>query len=106
MVPKAVANKNARDEKKEAYLRAIYDRYTAEFHATEKQDASAIASSTHIAMDAVLQNDRIKILAAKISSAAKACSHCCREAVEIWPHEAALLPESCARRHDAGTWRG
>jgi len=42
---KAVANKNARDEKKEAYLRAIYDRYTAEFHATEKQDASAMQAA-------------------------------------------------------------
>lgn len=88
---KAVANKNARDEKKEAYLRAIYDRYTAEFRATEHQDAPAIARSTHIAMDDLLQRDRAKDTGSENIQCGKGCNHCCREAVEIWPQEAALL---------------
>ena len=88
---KAVANRNARDEKKEAYLRGIYDRYAKEFRATGDQDALAIARSTHIAMDAVLQRDRQKSAGSDGIRCGKGCSHCCREAVEIWPHEAALL---------------
>lgn len=88
---KAVANKNARDEKKEAYLRAIYDRYTAEFRATGHQDAPAIAGSIHIAMDDLLQRDRAKSTGSENIQCGKGCNHCCREAVEIWPQEAVLL---------------
>lgn len=88
---KAVANKNARDERKETYLRAIYDRYTAEFRVTENQDALAIARNTHIAMDAVLESDRAKNTGSENIRCGKGCSHCCREAVEIWPQEAVFL---------------
>lgn len=88
---KSVANKSARDEKKEAYLRAIYDRYTAELRKAGDQDALAVARSTHIAMDAVLKHDRAKDPGSSGIRCSKGCSHCCREAVEIWPQEAALL---------------
>ena len=57
---KAAANRNARDEKKETYLRSIYDRYTEQFRAAGDQDASSVARSVHIAMDEVLQRDRQK----------------------------------------------
>lgn len=88
---KFAANKNARDEKKEAYLRAIYDRYTAEFRAAGEQNASSVARSIHIAMDELLQRDRAKNPGSENIRCGKGCSHCCREAVEIWPQEAALL---------------
>lgn len=88
---KSAANRAARNEKKEAYLRAIYDRYTAEFRAAGGQDASSLASKTHIAMNVVLKSDRVKIPGSENIQCSKGCSHCCREAVEIWPQEAALL---------------
>lgn len=88
---KSAANKAARNEKKEAYLRAIYDRYTKEFRATGNQDALSVARSTHMAMDELLQRDRAKNPGSENIQCGKGCSHCCREAVEIWPQEAALL---------------
>lgn len=88
---KSVANKTARNEKKEAYLRAIYDRYTAGFRASSDQDALAIARNTHIAINEVLQRDRAKNPGSENIQCSKGCSHCCHEAVEIWPQEAALL---------------
>ena len=88
---KSAANKTARNEKKEAYLRAIYDRYTAEFRAGGDQDASSLASKTHIAMNVVLQNDRAKTPGSENIQCGKGCNHCCHEAVEIWPQEAVLL---------------
>lgn len=88
---KMAANRAARNEKKEAYLRAIYDRYTAEFRAASDQDASSIASKTHIAMNVVLEQDRAKNPGSENIQCGKGCNHCCHEAVEIWPQEAALL---------------
>jgi Fe-S-cluster containining protein len=88
---KAVANRTARNEKKEAYLRAIYDRYTAEFRATADQDASSVANKTHKAISAVLEQDRAKNPGSENIQCGKGCNHCCHEAVEIWPQEAALL---------------
>lgn len=90
---KSVANKNARDDKKEAYLRGIYDRYTKEFRAGGDAAATSVARNTHLAMDAVLKQDRAKDPGSSNIRCGKGCSHCCREAVEIWPHEAALLVE-------------
>lgn len=88
---KTAANRAARNEKKEAYLRAIYDRYTAEFRAAGDQDLLSVARSTHIAMDELLQRDRAKNPGSENIQCGKGCSHCCREAVEIWPQEAVLL---------------
>lgn len=88
---KTAANRAARNEKKEAHLRAIYDRYTAEFRAADDQDLLSVARSTHIAMDELLQRDRAKNPGSENIQCSKGCSHCCREAVEIWPQEAVLL---------------
>lgn len=90
-VIKAAANRAARDERKEAYLRAIYDRYTEQFRAAGDEDALSVARRAHIAMDEVLQRDRAKGADSGGIRCGKGCSHCCREAVEIWPQEAALL---------------
>ncbi len=88
---KSAANRAARNEKKEAYLRAIYDRYTAEFRAAGDQDLLSVARSTHVAMDELLQRDRAKNSGSENIQCGKGCNHCCHEAVEIWPQEAALL---------------
>ena len=88
---KSTANRAARNEKKEAYLRAIYDRYTAEFRSADEQDASSVANKTHSAMNAVLERDRAKNPGSENIRCGKGCNHCCHEAVEIWPQEAALL---------------
>lgn len=90
----AAANKAAREEKKIAYLRAIYERYSEQFRATEKQDAASVARSAHSAMNNVLQRDRQKNPGSENIRCGKGCSHCCHEAVEIWPQEAALLVET------------
>lgn len=88
---KADANRNARDAQKEAYLRQIYDRHVARFHAADKQDPLEIARDVHTVMDEVIMRDRAKDPDSRNIKCSKGCSHCCHEAVEIWPHEAALL---------------
>jgi Fe-S-cluster containining protein len=88
------ANRNARHEKKEAYLRAIYDRNIERFRATLDQNASSVAHATHAAIDAVIQQDQAKDASSAGIRCGKGCSHCCHEPVEIWPHEAALLVEA------------
>lgn len=113
------ANRQARNARKEAYLRAIYDRYTGQFRAAGDQHALSVAGSAHSAMDAVLQRDRAKSPGSGGIRCGKGCSHCCHEAVEIWPQEAALLVEAaCAAgraldrarlerqsRYTVDTWR-
>ena len=94
-----VANRKARHDKKEAYLRAIYDRNLARFRATAGQNAIAVAHETHAAMDAVIRQDQLKDPASAGIRCGKGCSHCCHESVAIWPHEAALLIEAV---HKAG----
>lgn len=115
----AAANRVARNARKQAYLRAIYDRHIEGFRAVADQDRLSIARNAHDAMDALLVQDRGKNPDSAGIRCGKGCSHCCREAVEIWPHEAALLvevmPESgttldLARlerqsRYTADTWR-
>jgi len=88
------ANRNARHEKKEAYLRAIYDRNIERFRASAGQNAVTLAHETHTAMDAAIQQDQAKDPASVGIRCGKGCSHCCHEPVEIWPHEAALLVEA------------
>ena len=116
---KAAANKAAREEKKIAYLRAIYERYSEQFRATENQDAAFVARSAHSAMNNVLQRDRQKNPGSENIRCGKGCSHCCHEAVEIWPQEAALLVETARQagmaldrarlerqsRYTVDTWR-
>lgn len=90
---KAAANQAARNERKAAYLRAIYDRHIDRFRAAADEDALSIARNAHSAMDTFLEQDRSKNPVSEGIRCGKGCSHCCREAVEIWPHEAALLVE-------------
>lgn len=96
---KAAANRKARDERKEAHLRAIFDRYKERFRAAANQDAPAVARQAHIAVDELLDRDRKKDAASANIKCRKGCVHCCHEPVEIWPHEAALL---AAHAREAG----
>lgn len=116
---RGAANRAARDARKEAYLRAIYDRHLAGFRALAPQPAAAAARRTHDTMDAVLAQDRAKDPASRGIRCGKGCCHCCHEAVEIWPQEARLLVETVRtsgvmpdrarlerqRRHSVETWR-
>ena len=90
---KATANKKAREERKEAHLRAIFGRYIEQFRAAGNQGAPSVAREVHIAMDNVLERDRKKSATGGDIKCRKGCDHCCRGPVEIWPHEAALLVE-------------
>jgi len=91
---KAAANKKARDERKEAHLRAIFDRYAEEFRAAAQQDAQTVAREAHRTIELVLQRDRKKDVTSADIKCRKGCVHCCHEPVEIWPHEAALLAKT------------
>lgn len=116
---KAAANREARNARKEAHLRALHGRYVAQFRALGNQEAPAVARSVHIAIDEVLERDRKKSANSGDIRCRKGCAHCCHGPVEIWPHEAALLVEIArasgidmdpARlerqsRHTMDTWR-
>ena len=88
---KAAANRRARDERKAAYLRAIFDRYAGEFQTAVTRDASSVARDAHIAVDKLLERDRRKDPNSVHIKCRRGCVHCCHEPVEIWPQEAALL---------------
>ena len=87
------ANRSARDQKKEAHLRAIYDRYTGRFRGDRQQEASAQAQEVHAEMNDLLTRDLAKDAGSAGIRCGKGCSHCCHEPVEIWPQEAELLIE-------------
>ena len=91
---KAAANKKARDERKEAHLRAIFDRYAEGFRAAARQDAPTVAREAHRTIELVLERDRKKDATSADIKCRKGCVHCCHEPVEIWPHEAALLAKT------------
>lgn len=99
MTDKAAANKKARDERKVAHLRAIFDRYAEQFRAAGNQDAPSVALGVHFAIDSVLERDRKKSTTTGNIKCHKGCSHCCHGPVEIWPQEAALLVKAAL---DAG----
>jgi Fe-S-cluster containining protein len=89
--PTTTANRKARDERKEAHLRAILDRYTQRFRAAGNEDAPSVAREVHGTIDDVLKRDREKDATSGAIQCRKGCSHCCHGPVEIWPQEAALL---------------
>jgi Fe-S-cluster containining protein len=88
------ANQQARDARKGAHLREMFDRYSRQFRAAGNQDAPTVARKTHIAIDAVLERDRKLSANSGDIRCGKGCNHCCRGPVEIWPQEAALLAET------------
>lgn len=90
---KAEANRKAREEKKAAYLRGIFDRYAGQFRAAGSRDAPAVAREVHVAIDSLLERDRKGSEASGDIQCRKGCGHCCHGPVEIWPQEAALLVE-------------
>ncbi len=116
---RAEANRKARDARKEAYLRAIYERYLAQFGVAAAGGVASFAHEVHQAMDLVLERDRGNSADSAGIRCGRGCSHCCHEPVEIWPAEAALLvritqeagtapdPTRLERqsRHDIDTWR-
>ena len=116
---RAEANRKAREERKAAHLRGIYDRYAEQFRAAGSEGARALARRMHVAMDELLERDRKKTAGGSAIQCRKGCAHCCHGPVEIWPQEAALLVEGAravgieldvARlerqsRHTAETWR-
>jgi hypothetical protein len=96
---KEAANRAARRAKKEAWLRAIYDRHLGQFRAAGNMAPATIARHTHLALDALLELDRENGAGSENIQCGRGCNHCCHEAVEIWPQEAALLAETV---HEAG----
>lgn len=92
--PKTPSNRQARDERKQAHLRRMMDRYVGEFRAVASPASSPAARNAHAAIDAVLERDRRISAASGDIRCGKGCDHCCRGPVEIWPHEAALLVEA------------
>jgi len=95
---KAAANRKARDERKAAHLRAIFDRYAGEFRTAATRDAPSVARDAHIAVDNLLERDRKKDPASAQIQCRKGCAHCCHEPVEMWPQEAALLARVARER--------
>ena len=82
-----------RRHKKEAWLRAVYERNLAQCRAADTSDALTLACEAHTAMDTQLQKDSATLPEGKQIRCGKGCSHCCHGPVEIWPQEAALLAQ-------------
>jgi Fe-S-cluster containining protein len=91
---KASEKRAARDERKGAHLRRMFDHYTEWFRAVPNQDPAAVAREAHAAIDKVLERDRQKSAASGDIRCRRGCGHCCRGPVEVWPQEAELLIET------------
>ena len=89
--------RKARNERKDAYLRAMFDRHAERLRAAAGQDALAVAREAHVAVDGMLERDRKAAPASADIRCRKGCDHCCRGPVEIWPQEAALLLDAARR---------
>ena len=87
----SAANKKARDEKKQSLLRAMLAGHVEQLRQLESEPAPAVAERVHAALDRVLERDRAKDGTSPAIRCGKGCDHCCKVAVEIFPHEAALL---------------
>ena len=88
---KAVANKKAREEKKQALLHAMRVRHAERLRGLANEPAHAVAHRVHAALDGVLERDRGKDRGSRSIRCGQGCDHCCKVAVEVFPHEAALL---------------
>lgn len=116
---KAAANKAARRARKQAHLRALFDRHVEHLRALERRDALSIARDAQAAIDGLLARDLGQAAGDAGIRCSKGCSHCCRGPVEIGPQEAALLVATVRAdgrtldealldrqsRYDVGTWR-
>lgn len=87
----AAANRRARQEKKAAYLRALHERYVAQFRTHATDDPVMLAQSLHDDMTKLLVRDRVMLPDGSDIRCRKTCSHCCHEAVDVGLHEARLL---------------
>lgn len=87
----AAANRAARRERKQAHLRALYDRHVESFRAREGQDALTVARDAQSAVDDLLARDLGENPGTLGIRCARGCSHCCHGPVEIGPQEATLL---------------
>jgi Fe-S-cluster containining protein len=85
------ANRRARIEAKETYLRRMLERYTERFRAAAGREATAVAGEVHATIDELLDHERGKSASSGAIQCRKGCSHCCSNPVEIWPQEAVLL---------------
>ncbi|MGE4110433.1 MAG: YkgJ family cysteine cluster protein [Burkholderiales bacterium] len=88
---KAAANRAARMAKKQAHLRAVYDRHVEKLRVLAGQDSLSIARDSHAAIDGYLARDLEQNPPLENIRCARGCSHCCHGPVEIAAHEAALL---------------
>ncbi|MGA0032699.1 MAG: YkgJ family cysteine cluster protein [Burkholderiales bacterium] len=88
---KAAANRAARMARKQAHLRAVYDRHVEKLRALAGQDVLSIARDGHAAIDELLERDLEQNPPLENIRCARGCSHCCHGPVEIAAHEAALL---------------
>ena len=91
------AKRKARDEKKQEYLRRMFDRHAERFRAAGGQDAVTLAREIHSEADVMLERDRKGDPASGDIRCRKGCDFCCHGPVEIWPQEAALLVEAARR---------
>jgi len=87
-------NRKARDDRKEAHLRGILDRYTRQFRSVGDAVVPSVAREVHCVMDSVLERDRRISAASGDIRCRRGCDHCCSGPVEISPNEAALLVET------------
>lgn len=85
--------RDERQQKKAAWLRAVYERNLARCRAADISDAPTLARKAHAELDNQLQQDSLSLPEGKQIRCGKGCSHCCHGPVEIWPQEAALLAQ-------------
>jgi Fe-S-cluster containining protein len=72
-------------------LEGILVRYVGQFRAFGNADPHAVTQRVHETLDAVILHDRSKDRSSRDIQCAKGCHHCCKAAVEVFPHEASLL---------------
>ena len=85
------ANKNAREEKKQALLEGMLASHVKRLRALRGEPERTIAQRVHVSLDGVLERDREKDRESRGIRCGKGCDHCCRVPVEVFPQEALLL---------------
>jgi Fe-S-cluster containining protein len=88
------AKRRAREERKAAHLRATMERHAGRLRVLAERDAVAVANRVHGDTDALIARDRDRDPESAAIRCGRGCSACCRNPVEIWPQEAALLAQA------------